>query len=354
MVPPLPELSAEARRARRPRARPAGGGAGLRLHARWTARDDRRLPRGAAGERGAHPAPGRRGPDGDRAVADARRRVPRLGRGDHPEPGAWAAARRGARGRDAGRLPAGHVRARRADAADPATGRDRARGGLARRSGRRRQARVHVGGAGRLGSARGVPARGLQQRRLPAHRARRIAKSCRGAARGDGAVLRRRSDPRDVRDRPPGTAAGARRARTRGRDRDQDTPRIPGRCERSRASSLAGRAAFRRAGEPADGRHVSPDRPEDRRGPGRASARALRRAAAGPLVGDLARAAPRPGLEPHPRELGARLDLRLLRRRGLGAGARPVRGGAADRRGAGAGSGRARRRSRCRAAPSPS
>ena len=105
------------------------------LHARRPGRDRRRLPRDPARGRAADPPAHRRGPPGHRAVADPDGRVPRLGRDDHPQPRARLGEGRGAGGGDAGRLPAGHVRAHRPDAADPAASGDRAGGRLARRPG---------------------------------------------------------------------------------------------------------------------------------------------------------------------------------------------------------------------------
>ena len=64
----------------------------------------------------------------------------------------------GARRRDARRLPARHVRPRRADAPAPAAAGLRARRGVARRARRRRPDRVLVGGTRRLDGAGRVPA----------------------------------------------------------------------------------------------------------------------------------------------------------------------------------------------------
>ena len=105
-----------------------------------------------------------------RPVDDPHGRVHGLGRDHRARPAARHGARHRARRRDAGRLPARHVRARRADAPDPAPGRARARGRVARRAGRGHPDRVLVGGARRLARARRVPLRLVLQRSRPARR----------------------------------------------------------------------------------------------------------------------------------------------------------------------------------------
>ncbi len=106
-----------------------------------------------------------------------------------------------------------------------------------------------------------------------------------------------------------------------------------------------GRAALGRKGQPPDGNDVGAHRSQGGDGAGRAGPDALRRAAPGALRRALAGPPARPGVEQGAGELRARLDLWLLRGRGLRAGARPLRRGRADRGRARAGS---RRRNRPR------
>ena len=96
---------------------------------------------------------------------------------------------------------------------------------------------------------------------------------------------------------------------------------------------LARGAALERPGEHAHGDAVGSTRPEGGDGAGRASPHPLRRAVPGAVRNRVAGAAARSRLAAADRELGARLDLRLLRGRGLHAGARPLLRGRADRHG---------------------
>ena len=214
----VPDVPAAPRRPRRRAPRADGGGQPDPLHPRRPVRDRRRLPRGPPGGRAAHPATRRRGSAGDRAVADPDGRVPGVGRDDGPQPGARLEPGDGARWRDAGRVPARHVRPHRADAADAASGRHRAGGRLARRPVRHRSQRLHVGVARRLGGRSRVPGRRLWQRRLPLRRPRSPEGQARRARGRERAVLRAAVDPGDVRHRPrralppPG---GSRRGRER-------------------------------------------------------------------------------------------------------------------------------------------
>ena len=336
MVPPLPALPAAARRRDRPTARADGGGRALPLHARRPARDPRRLPRGAARSRAADPTAGGRGPARDRPVAGADGRVPRLRRDHPPQPRVRPAAGPGARRSDGGRLPAGHVRTRRADAADPEAGRDRAGGRLARGAGGRRLAHLPVGIAGRLVGAGRVPAARVRQRRVPPRRAGSAVQPPGSGPRVASRLLRRRPGPGDVRDRPHGAVAPARRpnrgepSRRRGLDA---TRLLPERQRTARKHSLPRRASVERTSEHADGDALSPARPEGCDGPRRAGTRPLCRAVPGALRQGVAGATPRSRLAEGDRELRARLDLRLLRRRGLDSGPRPLRRGRADRDG---------------------
>ena len=113
-------------------------------------------------------------------------------------------------GPDARRLPAGHVRPRRPDAADPPSRRPGRCGRVARRSRGRRPSRLPLGGAGRLVGPRRVPFRRLRQRGRHVRRARRARRGGR-ALRGLGPTLvRRRPGAGDVRHRPRRSRPGAR------------------------------------------------------------------------------------------------------------------------------------------------
>ena len=234
----------------RRRARDDGGGPALRLHARRPARDGGRLPRDPASGRAADQAADRRGAARRRPLADPRGRVPQLGRVDRAQPRDRLAPGGGARRSDGRRLPAGHVRPRRADAADPPPRGSHRRGGLARRPRRGRSPPFPLGGPGRVDGARGVPRRRLRQRRLPARRARAAGGAARDVRRVGRPLLRRRRPPRHVRHRPPGALAGARRARrARQRraeplpDRDRDARRLPGPPRERRAGSCGSAAS---------------------------------------------------------------------------------------------------------------
>ncbi len=181
-------------------------------------------PEGRAADRAAH----RRRPACDRSLADPHGRVPRLGRDDDPEPGDRLARGRGLRRGDAGRLPAGHVRAHRPDAPDPPPCGDPARRRVARRAAGDRSPCVHLARPGWLLRSGGIPRRRLRQRRLPAGHpgsSCREGRSLRGSRPG---VLRRPLDPRDVRHRPRGPLPQPRPGRGRG-ERDPRRHRRPDR-----------------------------------------------------------------------------------------------------------------------------
>ncbi len=204
MVRALPDLPTASRGPRRRAARTHGSGRAAAVHAGWPVRDGRRLPRGPAGSRATHPPARRRGPARDRAVADPHGRVPRLGRDVGPQPGARLGAGHGARWRDAGRLPARHVRARSADAADPAPSRHRPGRRVARRPRGRRPQHLRLGVARRLRRRGRVPRRRLRQRCPPLRRPGPAEGEARRARRRERAVLWAALDPRDVRHRPRG------------------------------------------------------------------------------------------------------------------------------------------------------
>ena len=172
-------------------------------------------------------------------------------------------------GDDARRLPARHVRSRRADAAAPAPRRPRARGRVARRA-RRRSTGPRSGGTrptarrvraeylyGSYSNGRDIPNDATQLVR-PCPRLRRRARR--------RARSRRRHAPHE-RHRPPDAAAVA---RSRGRRRQRDAGRLPvrghvaGRVPRDAADrrprDVGRRAALRRARQPAHGCGVEPRR----------------------------------------------------------------------------------------------
>ena len=204
-------------------------------------------------------------PEADRAAAAAhrqrahRRRAP----GTRSRTSSWSAARRWCatcswpahrrplRWRDAGGVPARHVRPRGPDAPDPGRVRVRARRGVARRAGGDRPQRLLVAGARRHHGPGRVHAPGLRQRVCPARR--------RQGVRAGGRRLRRpvgrpahRARPVDERHRPPDATAlagpgGGRGQRHPGRPRPAHhvAGRAPGRRAHRRPAHLAGRAALR-------------------------------------------------------------------------------------------------------------
>ena len=164
----------------------------------------------------------------------------------------------------------------------------------------------------------------------------------RRARRGERGLLRPAVDPRDVRHRPRGPSpspGGPGRVRQRrrlaGRHPHGDARRVRRAIDGEAAPEPVDRAgpasSLRRPREHADERHVRAGRRQDRLRPRRAAPRALRRAADGPACGGLAGTPARAGLATGRRQLRARLDLRLLPRRGRGPGPDPVRGGGPDR-----------------------
>ena len=143
----------------------------LALHPRRPGRDRRRLPRGPAGGRAADRAADRRGPSGDRAVADPDGRVPRLGRDDRPQP-----RDRLARGRGARRGRCRSATCPTCSATSPRCPRSCAGPGSATPSSGAASPRaidrhaLHVAVARRLGGRDRVPRRRLRQRRVPVRR----------------------------------------------------------------------------------------------------------------------------------------------------------------------------------------
>ncbi len=246
------------------------------------------------------------------------------------------------RRRDAGGLPARHVRPHRADAADPAARRVRARGGVARRAVHRHADRVHVGSARRLVGARRVSLRLVLERPGSPRRrqaARRPGPELRARARA-GAPSRR-SDAAHERHRPPDAAAVARTGGGRG---ERDPGRLPVRRHvtariRRRAADRgtghgAGRAAVGRPRQRAHGRGVEPGG----RAPGVRGGRAGARAEGGASVGAARPGRPVPRCAPRDRvaearaEQRPRLVVRVQRRRGRRPGDGALPGGAPDRR----------------------
>lgn len=238
MVRALPGLSAPAGDGPGHRAGDGGGEPGLPVHRRRSDGRGRGLPGDASGEPRAGRGPGPRGSVGDRTVADPARRVP-VFRRDHraqsPDGmGGGGAARR----RDAHRLSAGHVRPRRADAADPGTRRDRARGAVARGARLGRGARLPLARTGRLRGAHRVPLRRLRQRpgRPPGARPDRArARRVRG---DDGRAVGRRSGAghgghRPQRARPTAGGLAAQGVRRGAADHRRHAGRVhPGACAR--------------------------------------------------------------------------------------------------------------------------
>ena len=203
---------------------------------------------------------------------------------------------------------------------------------LARRPVSGRQAPVPVGRNRRLNRARRVPPGRVRQRgALLPGAGRAGARAVRGALQ---AVVRRRRHPRHGRDGSHAAAAGADLAHSRRRTA-RDARRVPRRRSADeRLARVQGRAALRGTREPPPRRHLLAHRPEGCVRASGALARALRRAAAGALRRRVAGAVPAAGVVAHVPELRARLDLRLLRRRGLRPGPRALRRGGADRQGA--------------------
>ena len=257
---------------------------------------------------------------------------------------------------DAGRVPARHVRPRRADAPDPPPVRLRPRGRVARRAQRGRPHRVLVVEPRRQHGAGRVPADRLRQRRRAARRRQGLARATARLDRRAGLLCIDCRRPRldHERLRPPRAAglprAGRRRGeRAAGRARhrsDLARPRTSSRRARDGPADVAGRAALGRPRQPPDGSGVEPRRRASRRGDHRARARAARRAAerAAPAARRVAGVAARPSVARGDPQRRPRLDLRVLGRRGVRQRARPVRPGAPDRRGADAASGADARR----------
>ena len=251
-------------------------------------------------------------------------RVPRLGRDDHPEPRV-----RLARGRGARRGRCRSATCRTCSATSPRCRRSCAGPGSATRSSgaasRRRstatrsrwrrptargRAEYLVGGYGNGAYLFDVPDR--LGRKLAALRRRQAG------------VLRRPLDPRDVRHGPRGPLPAPRRSSpTRSTRRDDDrrpdrdpeptsARRAPDRSTTGPRPPAGPASSARRPGEHADERHLGPDRHQGRRRPGGAAPRALRRAAGRAPRRRLARAPARARLAAGRRQLGPRLDLRLL------------------------------------------
>ena len=140
------------------------------LHARRPDGRRRRLPRGAARGRGPPAGARRGGPAEHGPVVHPDGRVPGFGRDHRAQPTDGHSARSRLRRRHGRRVPAGHVRPHRADAADPAAGRVHGRSRLARRPVTGDEQRLRLGGAGRLRGEGRVPARRLRQRCRTARR----------------------------------------------------------------------------------------------------------------------------------------------------------------------------------------
>ena len=232
-----------------------------------------------------------------------------------------------------GRLPPRHVRPRRADAADPAARRPRARGGLARRA-RRRSTRTAFWWEAPDGSE--VRAEYLygsysNGRDLPddAEAARRARPRLRGRAGRGGAARRRHAA--DERHRPPAAPAVARARRRRG---ERGAGRLPVRGHVARRSTCAeqptdGLTTW--CGELRSGARanvlmgVASNRVDvhqaraARRAGARARAEPLERAA--PPARRGTRRAPRHRVAPARAQQRARLVVRVQRRRGRRRGA---------------------------------
>ena len=187
VVPAVPGVPPAPRAADRQGARDDGRGRAVRVHARRPAADGRRLRRDPARRTNGSARWSRR-PLAS-AVAGADGRVPGLrARRSGGTSSAGSRARRARRG-DARRLPAGHVRPHRPDAADPARVRDRQRRRLARRAGVVDGHRFEWRGIdGSTVAAEYLP-EGRQRRAPPARarqRARRSGRDRGDAARGSG------------------------------------------------------------------------------------------------------------------------------------------------------------------------
>ena len=242
-------------------------------------------------------------------------------------------------------LPARHVRARRADAADPRARRPRARGRVARRAVEHRPHRVLVGSARRLARARRVPLRVVLER--PRHPERREPT---GRARTRLRARARRRAPRarrhavDERLRPSAAAVLAGPGRRRRQPATTRVPlhrhvvaRVPRSATDRRAPDVVRRAAVGRPCERAHGRGLESRRRAPARGARRARDRARRGAAqrALPTAGATPRRAP-VGRVAQPRaRQRARLVVRVQPRRGRRGRAGAVPGSASHRRRAG-------------------
>ncbi len=343
MVLPLPDLPAEARRAARRPAPEARGRPVVRaLPARRPDGGRGRLPRHPPRGRGAAPSSRRERPRRDGSVVRAHGRVPRLGRDDRPRPAARSRPCGALRGRDVGGLPTRHVRPHRADATDPPSVRLRRRGRVARGAERRPAHGVLVVEPRRQQRARRVPADRVWQRRRAARRRQGPDRATERMDRVAAVAPRvRRSDPHHERLRPPRTSGIPRSRRRRGeraagraRHRGHLVGELPRVRITRRTAQVAGRAALGSAGQPPHGSRLEPSRRAACRGGHRTVARAPRRAAervAAPRR-RVARAASRRSVARGHPQRGARLDLRVLGRRGLRRGAAPVRAGTSDRR----------------------
>src|SRR6266540_1540694 len=272
-------------------------------------RADRRLPRSPPGPRAGDQAPCTGGQNLRGAVAHARRRVPRLGRDDSPQPRARARAGPRARRRRSGRLPPRPVWPHRADAPASVHGGNRQRGRLAGRSRGDRPHRLLVGGAQRKPRPRRVLALRLLARRRAAGGARSRVRGPRGAPCAD---VRSRELPGDGGKRPCEPGSSSARTHRRPRRRDRLARRPCPQPHARRAAVVARGAALGCAGaSPARG-VLDPDPPEagarSRRGPGRALRRASRRARARVRM---ARARARPRVAAARPQRRARLRLRI-------------------------------------------
>ena len=187
---------------------PRGRRARVPLHPRRPDGGGRGLPRGAPRPARDRARPRLERTARDRPVAGADGRVPVLGRDHDPQPGDRLGERERPRRADVRRLPAGHVRALRADAPDPAPGRSRAGLRVARGPRAGGPPRVPVALSGRQRDPHRVPPLRLRERGRPLPR-QRGRRRCRLRAHpprrphGPAAELvRRRRLPRHVRHRP--------------------------------------------------------------------------------------------------------------------------------------------------------
>ena len=330
---------------------PRGRRARVPLHPRRPDGGGRGLPRGAPRPARDRARPRLERTARDRPVAGADGRVPVLGRDHDPQPGDRLGERERPRRADVRRLPAGHVRALRADAPDPAPGRSRAGLRVARGPRAGGPPRVPVALSGRQRDPHRVPPLRLRERGRPLPR-QRGRRRCRLRAHpprrphGPAAELgRRRRLPRHVRHRPcrspadPDAAGGPGARAPWGPAGPGGHPAgLPrrGPDPRGRAPGRRGRAAQPCPRQHPPRRALGALAPQGRDGQGGADARPVCGAVRRPLAGVVAGCLPRPRLGQRRRLLVPRLGHGVRRRRDSGTGGRP------HRRGRARGAGRAR------------